>query len=113
MKTNPLFQFDSTTDTGIHLVPDNALILIKDSDGSGNPLQVQKLANTGLTESSTIADFLADNTLHKPVGGGNTSNFIQKDTTGTTSIANFIWTGTQAEYDALGIYQDDVLYFIK
>jgi len=37
---------------------------------------------------------------------------IKPEIGGTTSVANTIWTGTQAEYDALGTYVDTTLYFI-
>lgn len=38
---------------------------------------------------------------------------VGNDTDGTPDIVNNIWTGTQDQYDALGGYLNDVLYFIK
>jgi len=37
---------------------------------------------------------------------------VGQNTTGTVSIVNSIWVGTQAEYDALGTYDDTVIYNI-
>lgn len=38
---------------------------------------------------------------------------IQNETTGTTSIVTKIWSGTQAEYNALSSIDSTTLYFIK
>jgi len=38
---------------------------------------------------------------------------VGSDRTGTPSVTNNIWVGTQAQYDVLGTYLPDVLYFIK
>ena len=38
---------------------------------------------------------------------------IGQDLTGTASAVDNIWAGTQAEYDALGTYDDSILYFIQ
>jgi hypothetical protein len=67
MKTNPIFQFGATTDTGINEVPAGAKVLIVDSDGSGTPKEVIKIALGTLDETSTISDFLNDNSLFKEI----------------------------------------------
>ena len=64
MKTNPIFQFNSTTETGIDKVPENAMVLIKDSDGAGTPMQVIKTALGSLDSTSTVQDFLNDVSLY-------------------------------------------------
>ena len=38
---------------------------------------------------------------------------IGNDKTGTTDIVTDIWSGTQAQYDALAVYDPETLYFIK
>jgi len=38
---------------------------------------------------------------------------VKPNVNGSTSVANNIWVGSQAEYDALGSYDDETLYFIK
>jgi len=63
MKTNPIFQFNTTTDTGINRVPVGAKILIIDNDGNGTPKEVIKIDLGTLDETSTIADFLNDSSL--------------------------------------------------
>jgi hypothetical protein len=109
MKTNPIFHFDATTDTGINEVPVGGIVYIKDSDGSGAPKQVQKIALGTLDGSSTIADFLGDGTLYNELPSGG----IQNDTTGTTTTVAKVWSGTQSEYDNLTSYDSTTLYFIK
>ena len=73
MVMNPVYQFKDTTRTGVYRVPNDAIVLIKD-DGTGNIKQVLKIANTGLINTSSIADFLADETLYielnKNIDGG-------------------------------------------
>ncbi len=68
MTTNPIYTFEDVNELGINEIPDNVTVIISDSDGSGTPKQVQKIANTDLTETSTIADFLANDTLFKSAG---------------------------------------------
>jgi hypothetical protein len=67
MKTNPIFQFNATTDTGIDSVPIGAKILIIDNDGNGTPKEVIKINLGTLDETSTIADFLNDSTLYSEI----------------------------------------------
>jgi hypothetical protein len=67
MKTNPIFQFNTTTDTGINEVPAGAKVLIIDGDGSGTPKEVIKTALGTLDGDSTIADFLANSSLFSEV----------------------------------------------
>ena len=70
MKTNPIFQFGATTDTGIDIVPVGAKVLIVDSDGSGTPKEVLKIDLGTLDGTSTVSDFLNDNTLFKEISAG-------------------------------------------
>jgi hypothetical protein len=64
MTTNPIFQFKTTTDTGIDQVPVGGAVYITDSDGNGAFKEVIKLSLGTLDETSTIADFLADTNLY-------------------------------------------------
>ncbi|RKZ24617.1 hypothetical protein DRQ26_07205 [bacterium] len=84
MTIKPMYIFDATTDTGIDKVPVDATITIKDSDGAGTASQVVKLANTGMTGTSTIADFLADETLFRSISSsGGSSEPIEELSAGT------------------------------
>lgn len=42
-----------------------------------------------------------------------TQDMVTKNTVGTTTFAQQIWTGTQAEYDALETHSNNILYFIN
>jgi len=112
MYKNPIYQFDLNTDTGIDSVPVDALVHIKDSDGSGTPRQVLKIDNTGLTSSSTITDFLGDSSLWKELSG--TPNAIVSDTslvTNSSQIKNIVQI-SQTDYDNLGSTSSDTMYVI-
>jgi len=67
MDTKPIYHFNDATETGIDKVPANAKVYILDSDGSGTPKEVTKVAMGTLDGTSTIADFLNDSTLFKEV----------------------------------------------
>jgi len=109
MYKNPVYHFDTTTETGIDQVPMGALVFIKDV-GLGKSRQVQKIDDTGLDSTSTIQDFLDDTNLHtEPVP----DNTVTQDQTGTVSAAEKIWVGTRTDYDNLGTYDNAILYFIK
>ena len=110
MYKNPIYQFDLNTDTGIDSVPVDALVHIKDSDGSGTPRQVLKIDNTGLTSSSTITDFLGNSSLYEEV----LDNAIVSDTslvTNSSQIKNIVQI-SQTDYDNLGSTSSDTMYVI-
>ena len=111
MTIKPVYHFDDTTETGIYTVPDDATIIVRDG-GSGTPIQVQKLAGTGLTTTSTIQDFLNDPTLSQEVVYVD-EDVIKADTAGTTSVTTAIWTGTLLEYESLAEYHGSTLYFLR
>ncbi len=79
MYKNPIYHFDNTTETGINIIPNDTLILIKDVDNY--PKQVIKIDNTGMTSSSTIQDFLDDTSLWKSVTKFIESEVINSNTT--------------------------------
>lgn len=72
MKRNPLYVFQDLDATGIYKIPLNSLIQIADAESTpGMQLKVvQLIANTGLTEQSTIRDFLANSALYVEASGG-------------------------------------------
>ena len=105
MQEKPIYEFNNYADVGIDKVPAGSKILILD-DGNGRPREVIKIAMGALTQASNIAEFLADTNLFINTG-------IQNNTTGTTAVCYQIWTGSAAEYVALAVYDDTVLYFIK
>jgi len=63
-KKDPIFTFENLTSRGIDKVPVNNTILVINSDGLGNSIQVVKISNAGMMFTSTIADFLANNDLY-------------------------------------------------
>jgi len=67
--------------------------------------------NTPTIASNT--DDLPEGTTNLYYTDARVANKVGKDETGTTSKVDNLWTGTQAEYDALGGYDDNTLYFIK
>jgi hypothetical protein len=69
MKANPIFQFNTTSDTGIDKVPVGAKVLIIDSDGTGVPKEVLKKDLGPLDENSTIGDFLNNSSLFTEITG--------------------------------------------
>jgi len=64
LQVSPVYQFDSITDTGIDKIPTDALIYVKQPDGSIS--QFVKQANSGMSATSTVADMLANTDLFKP-----------------------------------------------
>jgi len=64
MQKKPIWHFESVTDTGIDKVPLNSKIYINDIDGAGTPLELTKISLGNLTETSTILDFLDDDTIY-------------------------------------------------
>ncbi len=69
MIKNPIYQFEDETSMGIDVVPDDVVVLIKDYDSTG-PKQVLKVAHGGLTNLSTIEDFILTTGNWIEVGGG-------------------------------------------
>lgn len=57
--------FNDTTSTGIDKVPLNSYVTIENSDGNGNPRMMKIVDKTGLTDTTTIADFINNPTLWK------------------------------------------------
>jgi hypothetical protein len=112
MITNPIWFFDTQTETGINEVPLKAKVYIQDSDGFGTPREVTKIHQGLLNGGSTIQDFLQDPTLYDDITDA-IPEMVKVDTTGTLSITNKIWNGTITEYNALGIYSPEVLYFMQ
>ena len=76
MQIKPIYMFDDTNDTGINKVPDNAMVMIKDSDGAGTLKQILKISNTNLDDNSTISDFLNDSNLFSEMPTGSTGDII-------------------------------------
>lgn len=105
MQTRPIFQFDSLNSKGIDEVPVGGKVVVNDYE-NGHPVEVIKIAMGTLTSASNIAEFMADPLLFTYTG-------IQNNTTGTTGVVYQIWTGSQAEYTALGVYDPTILYFIR
>ena len=67
VKKDPLFTFNNLLERGINNVPLDNTIMIIDSDGLGNARQVVKISNNGMMFTSSIADFLADDTLYNEI----------------------------------------------
>jgi len=113
MFKNPVFHFNASTDTGIDEIPLDSLVYIKDSDGSGTAKQVLKTDGTGLTGTSTIADFLGNTALWKEVPGGDPDTVVSDITgiTGASKIDNIVKI-SQTDYDNLGSYDSATLYII-
>ncbi len=65
MKRRPLYIFDELKDTGIHMVPVNSMIHLKDN-GAGKPLlfSLIRKPSGGFNGSTTIANVLSDNNLY-------------------------------------------------
>jgi len=59
----PINYFDDGDSLGIIRVPDEAKVVVKDYNGE--VVEVLKIDDTGLTDTSTISDFLSDATLYK------------------------------------------------
>lgn len=92
MRPIPVYSFPDTTATGLDQVPVNSKILIIDSNGSGKPKEVILIANTGITDLTTIATFLDTMTANYKevsaagaIGGGNDAVFYENENTVTTS----------------------------
>ena len=65
-----LVKFENLSSTGINSIPNGTMVYIEDSDGSGNPLMLSVLDTSGLTQTTTIYEFLNDATRYKVVTGG-------------------------------------------
>ena len=91
----------SCTTTYFRPFPWNGYILLS----YNNLLQTNKAA--------TISNKFTYNTLPESSITPTTDNQFTTKKYVDDSISNKIWIGTQAEYDALGTYSDDTLYFIK
>ena len=87
MQTNPIFQFENTSSTGINEVPINGIVHINDYDGNGTPNQVLKIALGTLDSSSTIQDFLNDTTLYHKISTIFINDLSDVDTS-TTAPSN-------------------------
>ena len=88
MQRLPAFLFKDENETGIHLVPDGAIVVISDYNSTGKPIHVTKTDGTGLDSSSTVADIMSDATKSQaflPVPGqmGNQGKWLKTD--GTTA----------------------------
>ena len=69
-------------------------------------------SNKTILDNTTASFLTADETKLDGIEAGAEVNTIDQDTVGTTSEANLIWTGTQAEYDLLTPVST-TLYFIQ
>ena len=65
----PTYTFLSTSDTGINEIPKGSTIQVFDDVNSIKSVYF-KMSNNGLTSSSTVQDFLNDNSLYKDIEGG-------------------------------------------
>lgn len=54
-----VYAYDGTASTGLDLVPQDNLILIEDSDGSGTPKLILLTDTSGITDVMTVATLLA------------------------------------------------------
>jgi len=61
IKREPAFVFDNLLSLGIDYVPNNSIVTILDYNGESK--QVIKVGDFGLTPTSTIQDFLLDDSL--------------------------------------------------
>lgn len=100
-----VYNFSSLADIGVYEVPVGAKIVVENFD-NGQPLEIIKTSEGTLNQASDVATLLSDPALYKRTG-------IQNNTNGTTRVVYQVWAGSQAEYDALGVYDPTVLYFIR
>jgi len=68
MKRNPLYVFENINSIGINTVPLKSMVQINDMDGAGHPVTVQLINKTGLSQGTTIGQFLALPTLYNISG---------------------------------------------
>jgi hypothetical protein len=66
MRKTPVYGFDDLTSLGIDTVPNFSHVLVEDA-GNGRTRLYMKVANTGLTVTSTIQDFLNNASLYEDV----------------------------------------------
>lgn len=71
-----------------------------------------KYQDTDLADLKAINSSMDTIDAQMKTNSNNIATKIGKDTTGTTTSVTNIWTGTQAEYDAIGTKVASVLYFI-
>lgn len=88
------------------LTNDSGFITSAETANFMTSAQTQEAISSALTNYSTTAQTAtAIETA--------TRNMVTKNTDGTTTYAQQIWTGTQAEYDALATHSNNILYFIN
>ena len=102
--SQPALAFSDTT-TGFFFAPDDANQY--DANGSGIAFTIAN-ANSGVAERE-IFRFTRNGQV---VGSKDYVVLSPKSFTTKEYVDSRIWTGTQSEYDALGTYDDSVLYCI-
>ncbi len=68
MQTKPIYVFEDLNELGIHEVPIDSPIIFKNTI-DGKTIQVLKESNDGLTATTTVADFLTNNSLYTYMSG--------------------------------------------
>lgn len=82
-----VYSFDYATDLGIDEISLNSLVLIEDADGSGGARLLVLMDKTGLTNTTTIADFLLLTHLYRNIA----SNEVQEKTDVTATASQTLF----------------------
>ena len=88
MIRKPIFSFDNLSSTDVDQVPLRNLICVEDADGLGTPLYVILIDDTGITETTTINEFLTDTSLWAPLDGSSAIPPLDVTNIALTNIDN-------------------------
>ena len=63
MQKLPMYIFETETEFGIHKIPNGSVIVVANYNNTGKSKQIMKTSNGDLTSSSTVGDFLDNESL--------------------------------------------------
>lgn len=131
----PVYYFEDGNATGIDEIPLSRIVIVQDY--LGETRWFVKHTNDGLNSTSTIFEAITAKNITSPLdekaNAGDIYTTTEAEATFRTIVNSYskeetealsadkvssntistIWTGTQVEYDALGLYDDNTIYFIK
>jgi hypothetical protein len=87
MRKVPTYWFDNLSSVGIDRVPDYSQVVIE-NDGTGRVDIVFKVSNAGMTQTSTIQDFLANPALYQTSDAENDVRYVNVDGDTMTGALN-------------------------
>ncbi len=98
-----IHSFDNNTSTGIDQVPLNGYVIIDNLDGTGKPKFFRLISKAGLSNTTTIRQFLALDTLYEPLQ----PDLVPQDVLSAVKVVDGAGSGLSAD-DVDGIEGADI-----